>query len=652
MVMPRKDTNTTPQLSVRSSTEKMNEKKGQTRYVWLHVLPDDIWLRVPRGQTIRKALQPTAVELGGDCGGQGKCGKCKVKVLSEIGEPSDEGKKLLDKAELEQGIRLACRTKVNGDMVISTSEAAVEEKYFKILTTSHHLATTYIPIAKLDPLIDKRFITLPAGVQSGALSNLDSIKRELEADYQDLKAPLHTLRRLRQRLEETLFQGTAVLHEHCLLDWQDREQVNRRYGLAFDIGTSTLVGKLFNLVDGSEVAVTSCLNSQSKYGSDVISRLQYCQQHPAGVKSLHQLLTKDLNQIIDHLLEAAGLQPDDIFIAVAAGNTTMQHFLLGLSPVGIAEAPFSPVLTDGLIVNAVEAGLRLHMAALLYTMPVKSGYIGGDLLSVVMTSGAGEQQDEIMLGLDLGTNGEIFLGNGKRLLTCSAAAGPALEGARITYGMIARAGAIDGVTFEDGHLHYRVIGNIKPEGICGSGLVDLIAVLLQCDIIDHEGLIRPSKSKAASSLNSRIINHAGVNDFLIASVEESYNRRPVYLTQKDVREFQVAKGAIATGIKVLMDDMDIGVQDIHHVYLAGALGNYVEPFSAMRTGLIPRVNPDIIKSLGNAASTGASMVLLAKSRWQTVARLVQFIEHVELSYRSDFNQNFVDNLDFPQENLW
>ncbi len=628
------------------------KEKQKTRYVWLNVLPDDLWLRLPPGETIREALQKTDVELKGECGGLGKCGKCKVKVLSETEEPSDEEKELLDKEELERGIRLACRTKVNYDTVISTGEADTEAQYFKILTTSHHLVTRYIPISRLAPLIDKRLITLSPDIQNDALSNLDSIKLELGTEYQDLKAPLHCLRTLPQRLKETGFRGTAVLHEHSLMDWQNWKQVDRRYGLVFDIGTSTVVGKLFSLVDGIEIAVTSCLNSQKKYGSDVISRLQYCMQHPRGVKSMHQLILKDLNQIIAHLLKTARLKPGDIFIAVAAGNTTMQHFLLHLSPIGIAEAPFSPVLTDGLVVNAADVGLQLHPTALLYTMPVKSGYIGGDLLSFVMTSGVAEQQDEIMLGLDLGTNGEIFLGNGKRLLTCSAAAGPALEGARITYGMIAQAGAIEGVTFKDGHLHYRVIGNIRPKGICGSGLVDLVAVLLQCGIIDHEGLIRPPRKRAAKSLSPRIVTHSGVNDFLIASAEESYNNKPIYLTQRDVREFQLAKGAIAAGIKTLMNDIGIRVQDIHHVYLAGALGNYADPYSTMRTGLIPRVNPEIIRSLGNAASTGASLVLLAKSHWQTAAKLAQFIEHVELSYRSDFNQYFVKHMNFPKGNLW
>jgi len=378
-------------------------------------------------------------------------------------------------------------------------------------------------------------------------------------------------------LKRTHFRGVAVLHDNCLMAWQNWEKLNCHYGLVFDVGTSTLVGKLIDLQDGSEVAAICRLNSQIKYGANVISRLQYVKEHTNGLDILHNILIRDINHIIKRLLEVGGLEPNDIFVAVAAGNTTMQHLLLTLNPLGIAEAPFQPVLTDGLIVKAADLGLKLHPEALFYVMPTKSGYIGGDLISVVLASGAAEQEDEIILGLDLGTNGEVFLGNGKRLMTCSAAAGPALEGARISHGMIAKAGAIEGVSFEEGDLHYLVIGNISPKGICGSGLVELVAVLLELGVIDYEGLIRPPQERAAQGLSPRIINRSGVNDFLIASAEESYDHKPLYLTQKDVRELQLAKGAIAAGVKTLMDEMGIGVQDIHRVYLAGALGNYVSP---------------------------------------------------------------------------
>jgi len=338
---------------------------------------------------------------------------------------------------------------------------------------------------------------------------------------------------------------------------------------------------------------------------------------------------------------------------VAAGNTVMQHFLLNLTPIGIAEAPFSPVVTDGLINKAIDVGLKLPDTAILYTLPMKSGYVGGDLLSVVLTSGVAEQKDEIYLGLDLGTNGEIFLGSGKRLLTCSAAAGPALEGAKISSGMIAKAGAIENVSIDgDGNISYRIIGNIKPRGICGSGLVDLIAVLLHLGIIDDEGLIRPPDESKNKELASRLVKRGSIYDFRIASAKESGTGKAVYLTQNDVRALQLAKAAIAAGVETLINEMGITVKDIDRVYLAGALGNYVDPLSTIRIGLLPQVDVQIIKSLGNAASQGAAMVLLSKKYWYKTTQLADFIEHVELSSAPGFNDNFIDHMSFPNQNTW
>jgi uncharacterized 2Fe-2S/4Fe-4S cluster protein (DUF4445 family) len=453
-------------------------------------------------------------------------------------------------------------------------------------------------------------------------------------------------------LKETSFSGAAVLHNNFMLAWQKQEELGCYYGLVFDLGTCTLVGKLINLLDGSETAVVSCLNSQMRYGSNVISRLQYIKEHPRGLESFHDLMMKDINRITKRLLKAANIRPEDIFIAVAAGNTTMQHLLLSIDPSGIAEAPFSPVFTDGLVVRAREVDLLLHPEALLYVMPTKSGYVGGDLISVILASGAAEQDDDIFLGLDLGTNGEIFLGNRKRLVTCSAAAGPALEGASISNGMIAKAGAIEDVYMEDGELRYHIIGNIKPKGLCGSGLVDLVAVLLHSGNVNYQGLIRRSRKNVPNALNERVVKYGGTYNFMVATSEESYNQRPIYLTQKDVRELQLAKGAVAAGIGMLMEEMGIRTDDIAHVYLAGALGNYVDVMSAMRIGLIPDFDPGIVSSLGNAASTGASMVLLSKNYWQMANNVSDFIEHIELSSRLDFNQYFVEHIDFPKANLW
>ncbi len=619
--------------------------KRRTKFVSLNVLPDELWLKVPRETTIYDALKDIDVSLQSDCGGLGKCGKCKVRVLTSIEPPSEAETNFLTESEINQGIRLACRTHIRQDMVIHVGESGASEDYFQILQTGER------PLFNLDPLINKRLVTLPAHTEEEGISDFDRIKLAMGADYPNLTVSFHCLRRLPGSLRETGARGTAVLYENCLLDWQPWEKGESNYGLAFDIGTTTLVGKLINMADGSELAVVSRLNSQSRHGTDVLSRLQFVKAHAQGMEYLHALLLNDINRITKRLLEVGGLEPEDMFAVVVAGNTTMQHFFLGLDPLGIAEAPFSPVLTDGVIVKPADVGLQLHPEAIIAVMPVRSGYIGGDLISVILASGAAEQEDEMVLGLDIGTNGEIFLGNRKRLVTCSAAAGPALEGARISHGMIAKDGAIEAVGFEKGKFYLRDVGNIPPKGLCGSGLVDLVAVLLQIGIIDYEGLIVPPVNRIAAPLRDSVINHNGVNDFLIATSEQSYTNNPIYLTQKDVRELQLAKAAIGAGIAVLVDEMGITVDDIDRVYLAGALGNYVNPDSAMRIGLLPQVAPEIITSLGNAASTGASMALLSKYYWNMAETLSDSIDHIELSSHPDFNQYFIENIDFPGEEM-
>jgi len=628
---------------------KKRPKKISKKQVWLNILPDDVWIKVRRGDTVYKALQNTEIELEGDCGGLSKCGKCKIRVITPLGKPSKETLEVLDPDELEQGVRLACRTKILKNLAIYTEELNGETEFFQILKHGH------MPPVELAPLVERRLVTIPPPSLENSLSDVQRIREALGPEYQNLKTTYRCLFSLYKNLRATDFEGTAIIHNNCLVEWQPRDSIGGVFGLIFDLGTSTLVGKLVNLLEGQEVAVISRFNSQRKYGADVISRIQYIKGHPKGLVHLQKILIRDLNLITKRLLESFRLKQKDILVSVAAGNTTMQHFMLSLDPTGIAEAPFTPLITEGMTFRARDVGLRLHPDAMLYVMPAKSGYIGGDLIGFILSSGAAEQDDKLVLGLDLGTNSEIFLGNKSRMVTCSAAAGPALEGARISHGMIARAGAIESFRFEENDIFYNVIGNIKPKGLCGSGLVDLTALLLHHGIVNPEGLIcPPNQHKKRNSMTERVIQtqENEIYDFLLASPRDSLDGKPIVLTQKDIRELQLAKAAIASGIKILLKTMGAGIEDIDDIYLAGALGNYVHPFSAMRIGLLPKVNPEKITSLGNAASTGANMILLSKRYWERSAEIATDLEHLELSGHADFFDSFIEEMNFPTEDLW
>ncbi len=639
--------------AVKSSTKKKKKKKPireKTRkVVWLNLLPDDIWLRVKPGLTIYEALQNTDLDIDTECGGLGTCGKCKVRIITALGPPDKQEEKLLTAEELENGIRLACRTRIRKSLVVHTDVHRETEDMFQILKHG-----VYYDM-QIDPLIEKIPTQVSPPDSMNSESDFKRLRSALGPHYQDIKVTHQCLTSLYRNLRDTGFKGEALLHRRCLLSWAPPESDYGRYGLIFDIGTTTLVGKLINLTDGHEVAVISRLNTQSRYGSDVISRIQHIRDNRKGLQKMRNLLIRDLNAIVRRLVYAADIAKEYIFVIVAAGNTTMQHILLGLDPSDIAIAPFAPVITEGVTFPAKEIGLDVNMDAMLYVMPAKSGYIGGDLISFILSSMVWEQSEKTILGLDFGTNGEIFLGNADRILSCSAAAGPALEGARISSGMIAKSGAIETVRFMEERLQFKIIGNVKPRGLCGSGLVDLVALLLHHGAVDVEGLLSPaglSPDNHAMRTHFQVSHEDEVYDFVIASPEESLHGKPVLLSQKDIRELQLAKGAVGAGVELLMQEMGIRADQIDEIYLAGALGNYVHPLSAMRVGLIPRVEPHKVVSMGNAASSGAAMALLSKKYWEKSLELSERVHHLELSLHPDFYDSFVDQMNFPDFNLW
>lgn len=617
--------------------------------VWLNVLPEDIWVRVKPGVTLYEALQETDLDFDSECGGVGTCGKCKVRVITPIDPPDRQEKKQLTAAELEGGVRLACRCHVRKTLTIHSETRSTANDLVQIL--KHGLEQEQ----EIDPLLDVRPLALTPPDLQDPVSDFNRLRNALGDTYSDMKVTYRCLSSLYRDLRGTDFRGEALLHGKCLLAWSRQGSPNGRFGLIFDIGTTTLVGKLIDLEHGLEVGVISRLNSQTRFGTNIINRIQFIRDSDEGLQRMRGLLIKDLNVIIRRLAAARGIETKNIFVAVAAGNTTMQHLLLGLDPSGIAQAPFSPVITEAVTFPTDQLELDLHPDAMLYVMPAKSGYIGGDLMSFVLSSGVADQDEQLILGLDLGTNGELFLGNRNRLLTCSAAAGPALEGARIVHGMIARSGAIESVQVHEEKLKYHVVGNIRPKGLCGSGLVDLAAVLLHYGVIDPQGLLGPAViDEAGTVFSSRLIHQEDgeVHDFLVASAQESFDGRTIVLYQKDIRELQLAKGAVAAGIEILMNQLGVTVGDIDRIYLAGALGNYVNPLSAMRIGLIPPVDIQKVTSVGNAASTGAAMALLSKKKWERVSAIADRVEHVELSLAPGFYDAFVAAMDFPANNMW
>lgn len=410
------------------------------------------------------------------------------------------------------------------------------------------------------------------------------------------------------------WKGTAVLSNHHLIALETGDTTGRGYGVAVDLGSTTVVGKLFDLVSGDECGVASEINPQVKFGDDVISRIMYARENEAGLDALQQATVTCLNTIVRRLVDQAGIAADEIYEIVLAGNSTMQQILCGYDPSPLGEVPFVQTFHDAQILSAAALGVTINPAAEVYVFPQIGSFVGGDTVAGIVAARL-DRWDEPVLFVDIGTNGEIVLANGDQLLATSTAAGPAFEGARIRQGMRATDGAIEKVLIRK-DVAVNVIGNALPAGLCGTALIDAVADLLRVGIVDETGRIRPAGELPADvpeALRGRLITEDEETRFVLAWAEEAAGDEAICLWQKDVRELQLA---------------------------AGAFGNFIRRSNARRIGLLPQIPCDRIRFIGNAASLGGRLVLLSDNEREYAARLQAQVEHVDLSLDPEFQMEF------------
>lgn len=412
------------------------------------------------------------------------------------------------------------------------------------------------------------------------------------------------------------------------------------FGVAVDIGTTGVVAELFNLDDGQSLGVRSCLNPQSEFGGDVLTRIAFASQQDGGVAILQQKIIGGVNRLIGELAAANKLRQEDICAVVTAGNTTMQHLLLGVNPRLLAQAPYRPVFTEQKEVAASEVGLCIAPAGVVTVLPSASAFVGADIVAGIFALDL-HHYPKTALFIDIGTNGEIILSRAGLLVGTSSAAGPALEGMNISCGCRAQNGAIEGFLInDDGQPQIEVIGNAKPSGICGSGLIDLVAELVRCNVIEPSGRFA-RREKLASPLAERLAVIDGKPAFVVA--EEG----PVVLTQKDIRQVQLAKGAIAAAIKLLLKETAISYADIDEVLVAGAFGFHLRPSSLVRIGLLPEDRMEKTRFVGNTAKEGAIAALLNRQAEREIREIAKKIKIQELSLHPDFQSCYVKSLTFP-----
>ena len=586
-------------------------------------------VRVPRGVTLFDAASWNGIAIDSTCGGHGTCKKCRIRFRADPPAPTSLDIRAYTAQEITDGWRLACRT-------TAVTDADVE---VPPLTTRPKAATVGVGRQViLRPAIHKRYLELAEPDLTDQATDLERVLAGL-TDL-DPKADLHVLKTLGSTLRRADFKVTAVVADDTLIAVEPGDTTGRGFGLAFDLGTTTVVATLLDLTTGTPVAVESMLNKQQPFGADVITRISATMLDASALDKLRDLAQQTLAELAAAVCDNSKVQPSEVYEVALAGNATMVHLALGLDPEPLGVAPF--IMAARLLpeVRARDLGVPAHPAARAVVFPAFGAYVGGDITAGLLASGM-DRDPRIRLFIDIGTNCEIVLGGRDWLLATAAPAGPAFEGAAIRCGMRAADGAIEAVALAgDGDLKLTVIGDAEPAGLCGSGLVDAVTVLVQAGLLDASGRFVASADarRIAPRLAGRLATIGKERVFML--------HEGVYLAQRDVRELQFAKAAIATGWRILLEEAGLTADDVKQVLLAGSFGSYLSPKSAIRIGLVPDVPVSRVVAAGNVAGEGAKMALLSVRERAAALALLEEVRYVELSDRPDFNDRFIDQLGF------
>jgi len=557
---------------------------------------------VLEGTVLLEAAAQAGYIIQTPCGGAAKCDKCRVRITAGKCAPSPEEEHTLSAKLVKQGYRLACQCKVHDELRVEVPDSSLFQTAQKILS---HDAGGKIKL------------------QSRTVKKYDAATG----------------------VTTTAIDGRVVPVEKGNTE-------NKLYGIAFDLGTSTLVGTLVDLSNGADLGVASMVNPQISYGDDVVSRIKKCRDEKDGLKQLQDAVIKAFNSLISKLLKEAGVKRDHVYEAVFAGNTAMQEIFCGINPGKLGEIPFLAEFIDPLTRKASELGLNINPAGGVHIFPQIGGFVGGDTVAGIIATKMDSLKEPALL-VDVGTNGEIVLCSKGRLTATSVAAGPAFEGARIINGMRGTTGAVEKVVVNEEDIQFNVIGNTKPSGICGSGLIDIMAELLRIEVIDSTGRIQaPEELKdVPAKIRNRVKKQNGQYSFLLVNGKESATGKPIYLYQKDVRELQLANGAIRAGINILLKMEGLKASDLGSVLLAGAFGNFIRRKNARRIGMLPPIPCERIRFMGNTASFGAKMVLLSTAEEEYATRITRATKHVDLSLDPAFQEEFSSAMLFPEKEL-
>lgn len=609
----------------------------------VNILPDEKEVICNKGATILKTCASAGIMLNAPCNGEGTCGKCVVQIIEGVSAPDSCEHQLLSGTMLKIGYRFACRSRVTDNMRLIIP---AESRILKIKSVK----ASRIRELHLRPNITKIFLKVQQPKERHGIADLDIVEGSIKRRFGKVETSLGLIRRLPDLLKESSHRITAVIIGRRLTDLEIGDTTKDVYGISFDIGTTIIAGCLVNLNNGKELSSASDLNFQSEYGKDLKIRITSILRNPEdGLKELQDALIARINGIITELVAKKRIGRESIYEMAAAGNSVMQHIFLGINPLSLVSATHHPVIKRGIDADASMLGININKMAKVYVMPAISGFVGGDAIALILST-AMNIDNNIKLAVSMGANGIIILGSKDRILVYSTSASSAFDGVHINHGMPASEGAISDVIFSHKHkkikdIELKVINNTEPEGITGGALAALISELRRFGIIEKTGRIK-SREELKNSLDDAILNRISSdkdgNTFIIYSEK----RRKIILTQKDVKEFQLAKAAIRAAIEIMKKILKITDDEISEVYLSSAYGNVFIPEKTVEAGIFPEDYSDRIEYIGDTSYIGAKMALLSKDVRAEAEIISNSVEYLDLAGREDFQDEFSNWLNF------
>lgn len=633
--------------SIKMTNNKSNPQ-GRTHRITF--FPFNISIEVPAGTLLWNALKKEGLPLRASCGGEGTCGECIVQITR--GSYSKKASAALPDQLAKEGYALACRTEIADDLTVQLPQ--FEELLIKSVVGSEFFEQNKNNISGFlenkSVLISEK-LKLPSPTLEDNYSDLKRLERqfireiaskEVYFSYSVLKDLARVVRKEEGHVRVTYFDCPSQASIVNITPASEREKI---YGIACDIGTTTVALYLIDMTSGKIMETASSLNQQIKCGEDIIARINYSQK-PGHLEELHDLIVLTLNKLIDTTLQRTGISADEIYYGSFAGNTAMIHLLLELDPNYIREEPYVPTFNRVPLIQARDLGLRMNTEARIHCAPSVGSYVGGDITAGMLYTPIPKEVNTISLFIDAGTNGEIVVGNKEWLMTCACSAGPAFEGTGIKCGMPASSGAIEQFEIqENGDFNYKVINGYKPKGLCGSGLVDLLAELFKHGYIDRHGKFKTQMP------NNRICQKEDGLAFLVAEAQNSYWGKDIVITEKDISNLILTKGAVFSACSLLIKNVGIEFGDIDTIYIAGGFGQNLSIENAVLIGLLPDLDRDKFHYIGNSSLLGAYLILLSEKNKNLADEIADKMTYIELNTEPRYMNEFTGSLFLPHTDM-